>query len=176
MAACPKCGAELPAGTKFCTECGTNLESEQKEQKKTAVPGQEPAAQQHIYMDPPAPHMVPAGSETVSVGAFFWLTVLFHVPVIGLLACLILAFAPGKKSLQNFARANLIRALIGLLLFALTCLMFRLLLPKMKTAAEDFLGEAAEELYDIGESLDENGVSEKDLDDVLDALKKYGIG
>ncbi len=46
--------------------------------------------------------------ETVGFWTFFGLILLFSIPVIGLIACLIFMFAPKKKSMKNYARATMV--------------------------------------------------------------------
>lgn len=102
---CTHCGRELPDGTAFCTECGAQVGGSPRVQQ--------PAAPQSPAWIPPAP--VPA-DNTVSTGAFFGLMLLFALPVIGWLVCIIMCFAPKNKNLKHFARATLIWILIALVL------------------------------------------------------------
>ncbi len=44
-------------------------------------------------------------SETVGFWAFLGLIVLFAIPVVGFIACIVFMFAPKKKSMKNYARA-----------------------------------------------------------------------
>ncbi|MBP5154070.1 MAG: zinc ribbon domain-containing protein [Lachnospiraceae bacterium] len=55
-----------------------------------------------------------ADAGVVSTGAFFWLTVLYAIPVIGFIAVLVMSFSGRNKSLKNFAKSRLIMLLIGL--------------------------------------------------------------
>ncbi len=57
----------------------------------------------------------------VGFGAFFGLKLLFAIPVIGWIACIIMSFAPKRKSLKNYARAFLAWLLIG---FVITTTIF----------------------------------------------------
>ena len=60
----------------------------------------------------PAPKDESGG--VVSTGTFFGTMLLFALPFIGFIACIIMCFAPKRKSLKNYAKANLIWAIIGL--------------------------------------------------------------
>lgn len=205
MAECPKCGAAVLPGALFCTECGTKLTEEQKTTQEQARTQEQKTAQSPAYSYiPPVIQGDPAANDAVGVGAFFWLSVLFSVPVVGLLACLLVSFVPRRKSLKNFGRASLIRAVIGLLLSGIAALTLWLFLPKIEAGAERFLREQAEEWAedrfgglagnadgglagligsladgiseeDVRKALRENGVSEEDMEKVLDALEAHGV-
>lgn len=146
MAECTKCGAAVLPGALFCTECGTKLTEEQKTTQEQAQTQEQKTAQSPAdsYI-PPVIQGDPAENDVVGVGAYFWLSVLFSVPVVGLLACLLVSFVPRRKSLKNFGRASLIRAVIGLLLSGIAALTLWLFLPKIEAGAERFLREQAEE-------------------------------
>ncbi len=93
----------------------------------------QPAPQQPTYQQPPRPtyqqppqptyqqpqaYAAPqppadASGGVVGTGTFFGTMLLFALPVIGFLACLLMCFIPKRKSLKNYARANLIWAIIG---------------------------------------------------------------
>ena len=139
---CTECGKEIAQGVAFCTECGTKAPADPAPNENTTVteatptkaetpPVHTPAAQtgyqapQQTYSPPPqttyqqpvaaAPAADPA-SKVVGTGTYFGLMVLFALPVIGFIACIIMCFAPKNKNLKHFARANLIWAIIGLII------------------------------------------------------------
>ncbi len=74
--------------------------------EESVVPAQE---------QPAAPAEDPA-KGVVGFGAFFGLKLLFAIPVIGWIACIIMSFAPKRKSLKNYARAFLAWLLIGFII------------------------------------------------------------
>ena len=127
---CTECGKEIAAGVAFCTECGTKAPADPAtattetvtEAKDTKVeppvvhtpPAQSYQAQQ-IYTQP-APDPT---SKVVGTGAYFGLMLLFAIPIIGQIACLIMAFAPKNKNIKHFARAQLIWMVIGIIIAAL---------------------------------------------------------
>ena len=68
---------------------------------------------QPTYAAPPPTPKDESGG-VVSTGTFFGTMLLFALPFIGFIACIIMCYAPKRKSLKNYAKANLIWAIIGL--------------------------------------------------------------
>ncbi len=110
---CPKCGTPYRSGVPFCTECGTRL---------TESPMANPTNPNQTNVNP-APMGVPYVSASVptaadmpcdraygvvSTAAFFWLDVLFKLPGLGWLFCIILSFAPKNVTIKHFARSKLV--------------------------------------------------------------------
>ena len=116
---CTACGAELRDGIAFCTNCGAKAEQ--------APPAPQPKA------DAPA-------DKTVSTGTFFGLIFLFSLPVVGWLACLVMAFASGNRNIKHFARAMLIWLVIALVLGALAGLAVNALIGAVTPYLEEALG------------------------------------
>ncbi len=138
---CTNCGKELNAEEAFCSECGTQIPKETShpteaptvepkvpaEEPPTTTPkaptdGQPKQEPTVITTPPPVPAYTPPAmtqdpeSAVVGTGMFFGLQLLFALPLIGWLICLIMTFAPKNKNLKHYARAALIWILIGLLL------------------------------------------------------------
>ena len=127
---CTECGKEIAQGVAFCTECGTKAPADPAtattetvtEAKDTKVetpvvhtpPAQSYQAQQTYTQPAPDPT-----SKVVGTGAYFGLMLLFAIPIIGQIACLIMAFAPKNKNIKHFARAQLIWMVIGIIIAAL---------------------------------------------------------
>lgn len=57
-----------------------------------------------------------AGSPVVKTASYFWLMLLFAIPVLGLIVMIIMSFAAKNKNLKHWVRAILIWILIGLIL------------------------------------------------------------
>ena len=56
-------------------------------------------------------------SPEVKSSTYFWLMLLFAIPVVGLIAMLVMAFATKNKNIRHWCRAMLIWILIGLIVF-----------------------------------------------------------
>ena len=200
MAKCPSCGAEISPDAAFCTECGTKIAAaptapapakKEPERKPETPPAQKPPQTQGGYV-PPQQTAPSVPADVVGVGAYFWLTVLYHIPFLGWLVCLVMCFAPRNRNLKNFSRATLIRMIIGLILFGLLCLGVKLFgdwVVKKVTGVEGGLsglvgsvlgGDAGKEIGSLGELLEnaeiqkfmqENNISENDIEGLLDSVR-----
>ena len=139
---CSNCGFEMADDAVFCTECGTRMEA--PKQNTTEQPQPQNAQPQNQYSSPnnqqnaqpqnqysapnsqqyaqPQPDYYSQSPEdyaqnaVVTTGAFFGLNLLFSLPAIGWIICLIMAFAPKNKNIKNFARSKLIWIAIGIIL------------------------------------------------------------
>ena len=98
----------------------------------------------------------------MGTGAFFGLILLFSLPVIGWLMCIILAFSAKNRNIRNFSRAMLIWLVIALVIgivagFAVKALVSSVTGYLEQTAGElGILGSAGDlgqlgELGDLGE-------------------------
>jgi hypothetical protein len=146
MAFCTECGATVPDGTKFCIECGKPVgEAAQPIPAMAAAqaaPAPQPTpamapppAQQQVWQAPPVaqptyaypaqqapvqpvvPGSSPDGkSDVISTGGYFLTLLLFSLPLIGWIACIVMAFVSGNRNRRNLARAMLIFLVIGLIL------------------------------------------------------------
>ena len=76
-------------------------------------------------------------SQIVSTGTYFWLMLVFAIPVIGFIIAVILAFAARKKSLKNWVRASLLWVIIGLICTVVLTLIGFLLLKDSGVSLEN---------------------------------------
>ena len=130
MAVCKDCGTNVPDEIKFCTTCGKAMA---REPAASAAPelvlGQPAPAQNAPVQTPPvtsAPYSPPAAAVTsgepakgspyavMSTGAYIGFSILFCLPLVGWLICVIMAFVSKNLNRRNYARALLIFMLIGL--------------------------------------------------------------
>lgn len=109
---CTECGAPLKEGATFCSACGAKAPAEKKPEAAPETPAApQPAYQTQQTYTPSAP-----AAQPVSTAYYFWMMLLFAVPVIGLIVCLVTAFSGEDASRKNFSRAVLIWILVAIVL------------------------------------------------------------
>ena len=147
---CTECGAALRDGIAFCTQCGAKAEPDAPAPQTAPAP--RPAPQRTAppppqYAPAPDPKEAPVREKAVSTGAFFGLMFLFSLPVLGWLACLIMAFAPKNLNIKHFARAMLIWLVIALVIGTIAGFAVNALVRSVTPYIEQAMGE----LGSIGE-------------------------
>ncbi len=151
---CTGCGKELADGLMFCTECGTKVsesapaeaapvqaESSAQEIKQEPVivqeqPVQQPPKQyippqqaqsQQNTQQPSQQAAQPTEKHSASTAHFFWMMLVYSLPLIGWLICIIMAFAPKNESKKHFARAILIWGIVGIVISIIGLIIMSLL-------------------------------------------------
>ncbi|MCI6840718.1 MAG: zinc-ribbon domain-containing protein [Eubacteriales bacterium] len=109
---CTECGAPLKEGATFCSACGAKAPAE----KKPEAAPETPAAPQPVYQTQQTYTPSAPAAQPVSTAYYFWMMLLFAVPVIGLIVCLVTAFSGEDASRKNFSRAALIWILVAIVL------------------------------------------------------------
>lgn len=159
---CTECGKEIAENIAFCTECGTQI---RKETVNEPPVSQSPP----VYAQPPVTAAPPpAESKTVSTGVYFILMLVFALPVVGIIACIISAFASGNKNIKNFAKAMFIWLVIALV-FAIILSVAGYILGGAFT---DYISQAVnvQEFEGLGETLNELS----QFEDILGQYSEYG--
>ena len=120
MAICKECGTSVPDEIKFCTGCGKPM---------TAAAAAAAAAPLTAADGPP-----PKGSPytAISTGGYVFRMILFSIPLVGWIFCVITAFGAKNINKRNFARAMLVFMLIGIVLSAIGYVSFGLIIPSVK--------------------------------------------
>jgi len=183
---CTECGKEISEGAAFCTECGTKAPANTQASEtvtgeiRTEAPAYTPpptqtrqaqqsyaAPTQTVYA-PPAPD--PA-SKVVGTGTYFGLILLFALPVIGLIACIIMAFAPKNRNIKHFARAMLIWTVIALVLFGILAAVLTMLANSLMDYINQLTGGEFGGLGDLFGQLGELG----ELADIMEQYQNGGL-
>ena len=146
---CTGCGMELTDGLMFCTGCGTKVpedvtaeasavkeeilaeEKVVKEpvtvQAETQQPQQQYIPPQQQQYTPPMQALQQAENHSASTAHFFWMMLVYALPLIGWIICIVMAFAPKNESKKHFARAILIWGIVGIVISIIGLIILSLL-------------------------------------------------
>lgn len=87
---CTNCGNVLPEGANNCPYCGAGVA--------------QPASQEPVYQAP-VQQELPEQYRPLSPWAYWGLSILFTVPIVGLIFLIIFSFNSGNINRRNFARS-----------------------------------------------------------------------
>lgn len=107
---CPTCGTELPENTKFCTFCGTAME--------TVAPAR-PAPTRPVSAAPAAP-----APKLLGPWAYFGLQLLFSIPIVGFIFLIIFSLDNSNLNRRNYARSFWCALLVGVVLSIICGILF----------------------------------------------------
>jgi len=137
---CPKCGTNVPEGSKFCESCGYNIqqaeqairqEPQQASPQPTYNPGQtqyQPQYQAQNYQPRPQPapayqnntvniNITDPREKVYGIGGWLGTLLLSSIPLVGFICLLVWAFSSNtNKNKKNFAIAMLIFMVILLVI------------------------------------------------------------
>lgn len=110
---CPTCGTELPENTKFCTFCGTAME--------TAAPARpaRPVPTRPVSVAPAAP-----APKLLGPWAYFGLQLLFSIPIVGFIFLIIFSLDNSNLNRRNYARSFWCALLVGVVLSIICGILF----------------------------------------------------
>ena len=101
---CTNCGSEIKEDAKFCTACGAVVSETKALETETPVVVAEP-----VYQAPNQPskkeNKIPEKYSPLSPWSYFWLQILFAVPVVGFVFLIIFSFKNSNINRRNFARS-----------------------------------------------------------------------
>ena len=114
---CPKCGYNNEAGFDYCSECGTNLKKARLEMQAAAAPPErkrrQTAERERVYEYAPREDEIPIEYEPIGAWGYVGYSLLFGLPVIGLVFIIIFAISDKNYNRRNYARYYLILLLIS---------------------------------------------------------------
>jgi heme/copper-type cytochrome/quinol oxidase subunit 2 len=96
----------------------------------------------------------------IGTGGFICMMILFAIPVVGWLACIIMAFAAKNRNRRSFARATLVFLIIGAILAVALYFLFQWVWEVLREYIRQYVSEATG-----GQITDFDG-----LDDFFDIL------
>ena len=101
---CPNCGTELTDATELEVAAVQALPEEVIEPVSEIVPEPVPAP---VPEEPPVKvvYKIPPENEPMGAWSYFWLKVLFTVPIVGFIFLMIFTFHGGNVNRRSFARS-----------------------------------------------------------------------
>ena len=111
-----------------------------------SIPAESEATAETPFTAAPAPEPF---DPVVGTGTFFGLELLFALPLVGFLCCIIFSFAPKNRNLKHYARGKLIWTAIGLVLSLSLVLVTVIFLQALPGMVSQELGVPVEDIEDI---------------------------
>lgn len=103
MAICKNCGNKISKNDTFCENCGCKVVAEKEYSQQAPVAAVQPV---NSYNQPQYVAIAPdPNKNTLSAWAFFGYSILFVVPVLGLIFNLIFCFNSSNLTRRSFARS-----------------------------------------------------------------------
>ena len=142
---CKECGNEIPEGVSFCNACGAPVDQPTQQTASVVHPAQQAAPQ---TVQKPQTQPAPLMDGTVGTGYFFGMMLVYALPIVGWIACILTALKGKHQTKKNFAKAMMIWLIIGLVLSLIT----GVIITWLGTLLVDYINElAAAELGTTGE-------------------------
>ena len=189
---CEKCGTVMDSHVKFCTECGAKVESikvepNQPRPQQQCAPAPQPRPQQQCGPAPqprpqqprpqqPRPQQPNQDKTTKVVGmaAYFGMILLFAIPLVGFIACILMAVLPKNKNVKNFSRAMLIWLAIGIIFSGISVAVISKKVIDTANKVTQYIktiDTVSDVLNEVSGLLNQDGSGE-----IEESLEQFGIG
>lgn len=113
---CTYCGAKIEDTAQVCSNCGAATHVEQP--AAAPVPPVPPVTYVAPVVSAPAPSL-PAENRPLGAWTYFWLQVLFAVPVVGFVFLIVFSCSDANINRRNFARSHWCALLVGVIILAI---------------------------------------------------------
>ena len=121
---CTNCGSEINAGTKFCTNCGAEVVEQPVTLEKVDFTAQtvneEPIFTPPVKQEEKHEGKIPSKYSPLGAWTYFWLQILFAVPIVGFVFLIVFSFNDSNINRRNFARSYWCRLIIAAGVFLVT--------------------------------------------------------
>ncbi len=121
---CSNCGNPLDPNTGVCTACGLQHAVPQQ----ASAPQVPLTPQQPVYSHPSVSQItednIPEKYSPLKAWTYFWLKVLFGVPIVGLIFLIIFTFNDSNINRRNFARSQWCALIILAIVIAIFAVIF----------------------------------------------------
>ncbi len=107
MAFCQNCGNEINPGKTFCTKCGAptaDSAAYNDAANQNTQPAYAPTQNYSAAVNQPA-NYIPEEYKPMSAWAYFGYSLLFSIPIVGLIVNLVLCFSKTNINKRNYARS-----------------------------------------------------------------------
>ena len=124
---CPNCGAPVSAGDRWCANCGAQVNVPQQPAVQQPV-YQQPTPQQPVYQQSVQPtgnfsvNDLPPQYRPLSAWAYFGLTLLFSIPVVGFIFLIVYSCSSANINRRSFARSFWCWLIIAAIVFVILLL------------------------------------------------------
>ena len=124
---CKNCETPLKDGVKFCHVCGKAVEAVEPEIVIETIEPVECVDVVEPTPEKPQKPTIPPQYQPLGAWGFFWLQVLFSLPVVGFVFLIIFSFSNGNLSRRNFARSYWCGYLIAGIILAVVLTLYIIL-------------------------------------------------
>ncbi len=106
---CPHCGAQVDASNKFCQSCGSRINEPYQQQSYSTQPSY---VNNYVIQS----DAVPPQYKPLSPWAYFGYSLLFAIPLVGLICLIVFSFNDDNINRRNYARSFFCALLIAVIL------------------------------------------------------------